>query len=148
MEVESEMKVLKGRPALGPAVEGYAFVCPTSIQGWSSIDVNTGTVLEKGHVHENESFAGKILVVPCSRGSLGWSFYFRKSHQNGVGPAGYVFTRMDSKCGAAVYATDCPCVCDFPEGVDPCVEIHDGDYIRVDGDAGTVEILRPAGQEQ
>ncbi len=137
-------KVLKGRPALGPVVEGYAFVCPTSIQGWSSIDVNTGVVLEKGHVHEGDSFAGKILVVPCSRGSLGWSFYFRKSDLNGVGPIGYIFTKMDSKCGVAVYATNRPCVCDFPEGVDPCQEIHDGDYIRLDGINGTVEILKPA----
>lgn len=137
-------RVLKGRPALGSTVEGYAFVCPTSIQGWSSIDVNTGVVLEKGHVHENESFAGKILVVPCSRGSLGWSSYFRKSHLNGVGPIGYVFTNMDSKCGTAVYATNCPCVCDFPPEVDPCKEIRDGDYIRVNGDTGEIEILKPA----
>lgn len=137
-------KIIKGRAALGPMVEGYAFVCPTSIQGWSSIDVATGIVLEKGHVHEGDSFAGKILVVPCSRGSLGWSYYFRKSTINGVGPIGYVFTKMDSKCGATVYATDCPCVCDFQEGVDPCKEICDGDYIRMDGDNGTIEILKRA----
>lgn len=139
-------KIIKGRPAAGPAVEGYAFVCPTSIQGWSSIDVTTGTVLEKDHVHEGDSFAGKILVVPCSRGSLGWSFYFRDCHRNGVDPIGYVFTKMDSKCGTTVYITGRPCVADFPEGVDPCVEIGDGDYIRLDGDKGTIEILKKAGE--
>ncbi len=136
------VKIIKGRPALGPSVEGEAFVCPTSIQGWSSIDINTGVVLEKGHVHEGDSFAGKILVVPCSRGSLGWSGYFCGCDRNGVGPIAYVFTKMDSKCGTAVVATGRPCVCDFPEGVDPCKEIHDGDWIRVDGEAGTVEILK------
>ena len=134
------VKTLKGRPAWGGVVEGYAFVCPNSIQGWSSIDVNTGVVLEKGHVHEGDSFAGKILVVPCSRGSLGWSNYFRKCHVNGVGAIGYIFTKMDSKCGTAVAATLCPCVADFPD-CDPCAEIHDGDYIRLNGDTGTVEIL-------
>lgn len=140
-------KVLRGRGALGPVAEGYAFVCPTSIQGWSSIDSKTGVVLEKGHVHEGDSFAGKILVVPCSRGSLGWSDYFINSNINGVAPIGYVFTKMDSKCGVVVLVTDKPCVCDFPEGVDPCREIHDGDYIRVDGSEGTVEILRPASEQ-
>lgn len=139
-------KILKGRPALGPVVEGVAFVCPTSIQGWSSIDVKTGVVLEKGHVHEGDSFAGKILVVPCSRGSLGWSDYFINSHINGVGPIGYIFTKMDSKCGVVVLVNNCPCVCDFPDGVDPCTEIHDGDYIRLDGINGTVEILRSAAE--
>lgn len=137
-------RTIQGRPAWGGTVEGYAFVCPTSIQGWSSIDVNTGVVLEKGHVHEGDSFAGKILVVPCSRGSLGWSNYFRKSHLNGVGPIGYIFTKMDSKCGTAVAVTRCPCVADFPEGCDPCKEIHDGDYIRMDGSTGVVEILKLA----
>ena len=139
--------VLKGRPAWGPVVEGYAFVCPTSIQGWSSIDAKTGVVLEKGHVHEGDSFAGKILVVPCSRGSLGWSDYFVNSNVNGVGPIGYVFTKMDSKCGVVVLITNKPCVCDFPDDVDPCKEIRDGDYIRVDGINGTVEILRRASEE-
>ena len=139
-------KVLKGRPALGPVVEGYAFVCPTSIQGWSSIDTHTAVVLEKGHVHEGDSFAGKILVVPCSRGSLGWSRYFFDCDLNGVGAIGYVFTKMDSKCATAVFATDRPCVADFPDDVDPCTEIGDGDYIRLDGVNGTVEIMKKAGE--
>ena len=139
-------KILKGRPAYGPAVEGYAIVCPNSIQGWSSIDTHTGVILEKGHIHEGDSFAGKILVVPCSRGSLGWSAYFMWCHENGCDPIGYVFTKMDSKCGATVLYTRRPCVADFPDDVDPCREIRDGDYIRLDGTAGTVEILRPAGE--
>lgn len=140
-------QILKGRPAWGSTVEGYAFVCPTSIQGWSSIDCKTGVVLEKGHVHEGDSFAGKILVVPCSRGSLGWSDYFINSNVNHVAPSGYVFTKMDSKCGVVVLITDQPCVCDFPDGVDPCVEIQDGDYLRVDGTLGTVEILKRAAEQ-
>ena len=32
----------------------------------------------------------------------------------------------------------------LPPGCDPCKEIHDGDYIRLDGINGTVEILVPA----
>lgn len=107
-------RTIQGRPAWGGTVEGYAFVCPTSIQGWSSIDVDTGVVLEKGHVHEGDSFAGKILVVPCSRGSLGWSNYFRKSNLNGVGPIGYIFTKMDSKCGTAVAVTPLSLCGGFP----------------------------------
>ena len=101
-------------------------------------------VTEKGHVHYGDSFAGKIIVMPCSRGSLGWSDTFRNSEYNGVGPIGYIFTTMDSKCGTAIFNTRRPCVADFSAGCDPCVEIHDGDYIRLDGINGTVEILIPA----
>lgn len=65
------VKTLKGRPAWGGVVEGYAFVCPNSIQGWSSIDVNTGVVLEKGHVHEGGSFAGKFWW--CHAAAAPWA---------------------------------------------------------------------------
>ena len=124
----SKNKIIKGRPAWGPVVEGYAFVCPNSIVGWNGADVKTGIVTEKGNVHYGDSFAGKIIVMPCSRGSLGWSDMFRNSEYNGVGPIGYVFTTMDSKCGTAIFNTRRPCVADFPANCDPCKEIHDGDY--------------------
>ena len=139
--------VLQARGAKGPAVEGYALVCPDSILGWNGLDVRTGEIIEEGHIHKGESIKGKILVMPCSRGSIAWSDYFDDCNRNGVGPIGFVFTKMDSKCGPAVFVTQIPCVADFPEGVDPCSVIRDGDLLRVDGNAGTVEILQPVGVE-
>ena len=140
----SKQNILYGRPAWGPVVEGYAFVCPDSIVGWNGVDVRTGVITEKGHIHYGDSFAGKIIVLPCSRGSLGWSDMFRNSENHGVGPIGYIFTTMDSKCGTAIFNTRRPCVADFPSNCNPCVEIHDGDYIRLDGINGIVEILASA----
>lgn len=135
-------KVLKARGANGPAIEGYAMVCPKSIQGWSSIDMHTGVIIEKNHIYEGESIKGKILVIPCSKGSLGWSDYFCGAAIHGVGPIGYVVTKMDSKVATTVATVDVPCVSDFPADCNPCNEIKTGDYIRVDGNAGTVEILQ------
>lgn len=43
----SKNKIIKGRPAWGPMVEGYAFVCPNSIVGWNGADVKTGIVTER-----------------------------------------------------------------------------------------------------
>lgn len=137
-----ENKILKARGANGPSVEGYAMVCPNSIQGWSSLDMKTGVIIEKGHIYEGESIKGKVLVVPCSRGSLGWSDYFFGCHITGSGPIAYVFTKMDSKCATTVALADVPCVSDFPIDCDPCKVIKTGDYVRVDGDKGTVEILK------
>ena len=139
----SKNKIIKGRPAWGPVVEGYAFVCPNSIVGWNGADVKTGIVTEKGNVHYGDSFAGKIIVMPCSRGSLGWSDMFRNSEYNGVGPIGYVFTTMDSKCGTAIFNTRRPCVADFPANCDPCKEIHDGDHITIDVDQRSLQLDVP-----
>ena len=47
--------VIKGRPALAGIAEGYAMVCPNSIQGWAGIDPRSGKILEKGHIHEGET---------------------------------------------------------------------------------------------
>ena len=134
-------RVLKARGANGSSVEGYALVCPNSIQGWSSLEIRTGIITEKGHLYEGESIKGKILVVPCSRGSLGWSDYFFACHLHGTGPIGYVFKKMDSKCATTVALADVPCVSDFDEGTDPCQLIKTGDFIRIDGEKGTIEIL-------
>lgn len=137
-------KVLKARGANGPVAEGYAMVCPNSIQGWSSLEMSTGVIIEKDHIYEGQSIKGKVLVVPCSRGSLGWSDYFFGCHLQNAGPVAYVFTKMDSKCATTVALADVPCVADFPWDCDPCEQIRTGDYIRVDGDQGTVEILKRA----
>ena len=47
----SKQNILYGRPAWGPVVEGYAFVCPESIGGWNGVDVGIGVITEKGPIH-------------------------------------------------------------------------------------------------
>ena len=55
--------VLKGRPAYPGVAEGYAMCCPNSIQGWAGVEAKTGKIIEKGHVHEGESFDGKYAAI-------------------------------------------------------------------------------------
>lgn len=138
-------RVIQARGVMGPTVEGEVMVCPNSIQGWYGIDVLTGAITEKGHVHEGKSIAGKVLVLPCARGSLGWSNYFHNAFLNGVGPIAYVFTRMDSKCATTILSTETPCVADFDlDKWDPCKDLKDGDIVRLNGDTGDITILKPA----
>ena len=73
--------VLQGRGAKGPSVEGTALVCPNSILGWNGLDVRTGEIIEEGHIHKGERITGKILVMPCSRGSIAWSDYFDEGRE-------------------------------------------------------------------
>ena len=58
-------------------------------------------------------------------------------------PAGWVVTQIDSKIGTAAVIVNRPMVADFKD-VDPCEVIHDGDYVVVNGDDGTVTITREA----
>lgn len=133
--------VLKGRPAYGGIAKGTAMCCPNSIQGWAGVEAMTGKIIEKGHVHEGESFDGKILVLPTSKGSCGWSGLFQGPLDlAGIRPAGWVVKYADSKVGVAAVITDRPMVCDFEEDIFEFIK--DGDMVEVNGDTGEVTIRR------
>jgi predicted aconitase with swiveling domain len=133
--------VLKGRPAYRGVAEGEALVCPESIQGWAGVDDLTGIIIERGHSQYGRCIAGKVLVLPCSKGSNGWSGHFHSAAVAGKSPAAWVFSRIDPRSGVAAAVLEIPTVCDF-EGEDPCDVIKTGDWVRVDGDTGVVSITR------
>ncbi|SCM81832.1 conserved hypothetical protein [uncultured Sporomusa sp.] len=132
---------LKARGAIRGVAEGEALVCPESIQGWAGVSDTTGEIIERGHAEEGQNINGRILVLPCSKGSNGWSCHFHSAMRAGFIPAGWVFTKMDSRAGVAAVVLGVPAVADF-EDVDPCEVIKSGDWVRVDGNTGTVEVTR------
>jgi predicted aconitase with swiveling domain len=131
--------VLYGRGAMPGIAEGLALVCPESIQGWAGIDDRTGIIMEHGHSQRGQCINGRILVLPCSKGSNGWSCHFHSASVAGNCPAGFVLTRIDSRAGVALAVLGVPAVADF-DGEDPCCVIQTGDRVRIDGDRGIVEI--------
>ena len=138
---------LKGRGVIPGIVEGEALVCPKSIAGWGGIDPKTGIIKEYENVNRGKSIKGKILVMPGSKGSNGWSCYFGAARVSGAAPLGWIFTRIDSSAGVATAVLQIPTVVDFPEDRDPCRLIKSGDRVRLNGRSGEVEILEAAGSE-
>lgn len=138
------METIIGRGALAGIAEGIALVCPESIQGWSGVSDTTGKIIEKGHSQEGACINNRILVLPCSKGSNGWSCHFHSAMRAGFKPAGWVFSKMDSRAGVAIVVVGSPAVADFAEDIDPCKLIKTGDRIRIDGEKGMVEILQKA----
>ena len=136
-----ETIVIKGRKAMGGIVEGEALVCPESIQGWAGIDDMTGKIIEKGHSQEGKNIKDKILFVPYSKGSNGWSCHFHSAKRAGFCPSGFVVSKMDSRAGVASVVFDVPCVADFKD-VDPCNVVKTGDWVKVNGDLGLIEVTR------
>jgi predicted aconitase with swiveling domain len=133
--------ILKGRGAIGGIAEGVALVCPEGISGWGGIDPATGEIVEFGHRHRGRSIKDTILVMPGSKGSNGWSCYFGAARVAGTHPRGWIFTNIDSSSGVAVAVMQIPTVVDFPLDQDPCAFIRDGDFVRLNGNTGEVEII-------
>lgn len=133
---------IKGRGAISGIAEGEALVCPDSIAGNSGAlgDVD-GVIYEKGHVNYGMSIKNKVLVIPCGKGSNGFSAHFKGAFIAGVRPAGWISTKIDARLGVALASMNIPAVVDF-EKVDPLDVIKNGDWVRIDGSTGIVEIKR------
>ncbi|MFT8242836.1 aconitase X swivel domain-containing protein [Roseomonas sp. BN140053] len=132
--------LLRGRGAVPGIAEGEALVTRDTISGWGGVDPKTGTIIERRHELCGQSFKGKVLVFPGAKGSSGWSQYFHLTRTFGSNPIAMVFTAVNTKMALGAVVTRVPCVTECDQ--DPVDVIQTGDWVRVDGDAGTVEITR------
>lgn len=134
--------VMMGRPTLGGVAEGLALVCPDSIGGnTGALGDLDGVIYESGNQNRGVSIKDTILVIPGSKGSNGFSCHFKAAKMSGVSPVGWVITKIDSRVGVAVASLDVPAVSDF-DGDDPVQIIQTGDWVKIDGSTGLVEITR------
>lgn len=132
--------VIYGRGAFCGKASGEAVVCPESIQGWSGVSDTTGEIIETGHSQKGINIAGKILVLPCSKGSTGWSGHFHSASVAGFTPAGWLFSKIDSRSGVASAVLGIPTIADFSDNIDLFSLIKTGDFIEMDGETGEVII--------
>lgn len=136
-----EILTMYGRGAYQGIAEGEALVCRESIQGWAGVSDTTGEIIEKGHAEEGKNINGKILVLPCSKGSNGWSCHFHSAMISGFKLAGWIFSKMDSRAGVATVVIGSPAVTDIVSA-DPCDVIETGDWIKINGFEGIVEVYK------
>jgi len=132
--------VLHGRKVVGGCAEGEALVTKDRISGWGGIDPRTGTVIETRHELKGVSFAGKVLVFPGAKGSSGWSAQFHVARLAGTAPVAMVFNEMTTKIALGAVVAHAPSVTDFDQ--DPLQVIATGDWVKVDGDNGIVEVTK------
>lgn len=137
--------VLRGRGLGGGVCEGEALVSREAISGWGGMDPRTGTIVESRHPLHGQSFAGKVLVFPGAKGSSGWSGMFHQARLEGSGPKAMIFNVMNTKIALGVVVSHIPCVTGFDQ--DPLTVIRTGDWVRVDGDRGIVEVIKRAARE-
>jgi predicted aconitase with swiveling domain len=131
---------LTGRKVVGGVAEGEAMVTRDTISGWGGVNPMTGVILETRHELRGQSFKDKILVFPGAKGSSGWSVVFHTSRLAGAAPRAMVFNEMTTKVALGAVVMRCPSVTDLDQ--DPLQVIETGDWVRVDGDAGTVLVYK------
>ena len=132
--------VLRGRKVVGGCAEGEALVTKETISGWGGIDPMTGTVIETHHELCGVSFRDRVLVFPGAKGSSGWSNAFHMTRLAGAAPKAMVFNRMNTKIALGAVVTHVPTVTELDQ--DPLAVVETGDWVRVDGDRGIVEVTK------
>jgi uncharacterized protein len=130
--------VLRGRKVVGGVTEGEALVTRQTISGWGGVNPMTGTVIESRHELKGVSFAGKVLVFPGAKGSSGWSGVFHTTRLKGVAPLAMLFNVMTTKAALGSVVLRVPAMTGFDH--DPLTCIATGDWVRVDADAGEVQV--------
>jgi predicted aconitase with swiveling domain len=131
--------VLRGRTVVGGIAEGEALVTIENVPGWGGVDPKTGTIIETRHALRGQSFRDKILVCRGAKGSSGWSSMFHICRLAGTAPRALVFVETTTKIALGAVVMRIPAVTDLDQ--DPLRWIRSGDRVRVDGDAGSVEIV-------
>ena len=132
--------ILHGRKVVGGSAEGEALVTRDTISGWGGINPMQGTIIERRHELRGQSFKGKVLVFPGAKGSSGWSTRFHIARLAGAAPKAMVFNEMTTKIALGAVVTHAPAVTDLDQ--DPLEVIATGDWVKVDGDQGLVEVTK------
>ena len=130
--------VLRGRRVVGGRTEGEALVTRETISGWGGVNPMQGVVIETHHELRGVSFKDRVLVFPGAKGSSGWSVAFHLARLAGTAPKALVFNQMTTKIARGAVVMRVPAVTNLDR--DPLELIETGDWVIVDGDAGTVEI--------
>lgn len=132
--------VLRGRGVVGGIAEGEALVTKETISGWGGVNPMDGSIIETRHELRGQSFKDKILVFPGAKGSSGWSVMFHTCRLAGTAPKALVFNEMTTKVALGAVVMRIPSVTDLDQ--DPLEAIETGDWLKIDGDTGTVEVFK------
>ena len=130
---------LKGRKVIGGYAEGEALVSKMPLMGWGNVDSEHGYTVERNHPLYEVSYKGKVLVFTEPRGSGGFVGYGR-SRMFGTHPAAFLYRKGNNLTVFAAMVMNVPTVTDFDQ--DPTEVIETGDYVKVNGDDGIVEVIK------
>ena len=84
-----------GRSIIAGSVSGAVLACREGLSFWGGVDPLTGIVIDAHHPLCGQSIAGKVLVMPTTRGSCSGSGVMLDLALNGIAPAAFVFREAE-----------------------------------------------------
>ncbi len=127
----------QGRKIFAGQATGEALVSSMGISFFGGVDPESGVVIERDHELEGQSIAGKVLVFPTGKGSTVGSYTLYRLKRAGKAPAAIINAECETITAVGCIIAEIPCVDQVPIG-----ELRSGQQVKVDGELGTVAILR------
>jgi len=132
--------VIKGRSVFKGVGEGEALVSKQAISFLGGVDTETGLVIEKGHELEGKKVAGKVLIFPQGKGSTAGSYIIYALARKGVAPKAMINLLAEPIIVTGAIIGRIPLMDKLEQN--PLEVIQDGDWVRVDGERGVVEVTK------
>ncbi|MBM4185801.1 MAG: DUF126 domain-containing protein [Gemmatimonadetes bacterium] len=132
-------RLIRGRPLVRGRGAGPTLVADQPLSFWGGYDQATGEIIDRRHPLSGAIAAGRVLVIPGSRGSSTTSAVFLESVRLGTAPAAVIVTQADSFLALAsivadeLYGRPVPIV-----QVDPAdlADVVTGQHAEVESDGG------------
>jgi predicted aconitase with swiveling domain len=135
--------MIAGRIVAGGAAEGEALVTSEALSFWGGYDFQSGEIIDRHHPLAGVRAAGRVLVVPFSKGSSTTTAVLLEAVRAGTAPAAILTTGVDSFFALAsivaevMYGKSFPVVALAPEDV---ASLRTGERLSVGAD-GRIERL-------
>lgn len=138
---ESEpILVLRGPVGHGPRVEGEALVSTHGFNARYDMDRRRGVFSRPSHDLYQQSYVGKILVFTTSKGGIATSWALHDLKARGLAPKALIFRRTNPIMVQGAVLAGVAILHQLE--TDPVTTLRTGDWVRVNPDRGTVEVLR------
>lgn len=95
MSTSSPLSPLEGRQIVEGTAQGDILAFAEGISFWGGIDPESGRIIDIHHPNHGQSVAGKVLLMPTSRGSCSGSGVLLQLALDGNAPAALVFCERE-----------------------------------------------------
>lgn len=129
--------IVKGRKIFGGKVEGEVMVQKENFSFFGDVNRETG-IINVG-TNAGKSFKDKIFVFSKGKGSTLAPYVAINCVENGVAPKAILCQMADGVLALVGIMARIPTIDSFEKNIMELIQT--GDYVKVDADNGTVEIL-------
>ena len=134
---------MKGRVLVSGDVAGEALVSDEPLSFWGGYDQHTGEIIDRRHPLSGQMAAGRILVLPATRGSSTTTAVLLEAVRLGTAPAALLTAGPDTFLALAAIVADemyqkpLPVISLHP---DDFAALETGQWLRISAD-GAIEVF-------